>query len=140
MKKITLLLLTALCLNHLWLFAQDDYLHCGSDQVLHTVLNSNPKLKEEYLKREAESMLRDKQAFATGYKLNGAKQMVPVYIIPIVFHIINQGGTENISDAQVKDAVRILNEDYRKLNANMANTVSRCMYQWNRPNYFSFNQ
>jgi PKD repeat protein len=125
MKKITLLLLTALCLNHLWLFAQDDYLHCGSDQVLHTVLNSNPKLKEEYLKREAESMLRDKQAFATGYKLNGAKQMVPVYIIPIVFHIINQGGTENISDAQVKDAVRILNEDYRKLNANMANTVSQ---------------
>lgn len=39
------------------------------------------------------------------------------YIIPIVFHIIHEYGAENISDAQVKDAVRILNEDYQKLNA-----------------------
>ncbi len=38
------------------------------------------------------------------------------YVLPVVFHIIHNGGPENISDEQVKDAVRILNDDYNKLN------------------------
>lgn len=41
----------------------------------------------------------------------------PPYVIPIVFHILHTGGSTNISDAQVLDAVRILNEDYNKRNA-----------------------
>jgi len=31
-----------------------------------------------------------------------------VYTIPIVFHIIHEYGVENITDAQVKDQMRIL--------------------------------
>lgn len=42
-----------------------------------------------------------------------------VYTIPIVFHVLHNGGAENISDAQIKDAVRILNEDFRKLNSSV---------------------
>jgi PKD repeat protein len=38
------------------------------------------------------------------------------YIIPVVFHIIHDNGAENISDAQVEDAIRILNNDFNKLN------------------------
>lgn len=38
------------------------------------------------------------------------------YVIPVVFHIIHNNGMENISDDQVRDAVRILNEDFNKLN------------------------
>ena len=34
------------------------------------------------------------------------------YIIPMVVHIIHNYGSENISDAQVVDAIRILNEDF----------------------------
>lgn len=45
-----------------------------------------------------------------------------VYTIPVVFHILHNGGTENISDAQILDAFNILNRDYRKLNAD-ANSV-----------------
>ncbi|MCO5259220.1 MAG: M43 family zinc metalloprotease [Crocinitomicaceae bacterium] len=47
-----------------------------------------------------------------------------VYTIPVVFHILHNGGTENISDAQVIDAVRILNRDYRKQNADVNNVYS----------------
>jgi PKD repeat protein len=47
-----------------------------------------------------------------------------IYIIPVVFHITHMGGPENISDAQVIDAVRILNEDYNKLNADTSFVVS----------------
>ncbi|MFM9052540.1 MAG: M43 family zinc metalloprotease, partial [Bacteroidota bacterium] len=39
------------------------------------------------------------------------------YIIPVVFHIVHNYGPENISDAQVLDCIRLLNEDFRKLNA-----------------------
>lgn len=38
-----------------------------------------------------------------------------IYIIPVVFHIIHKGGVENVSDEQVYDQVRIINEDFRKL-------------------------
>jgi hypothetical protein len=39
-----------------------------------------------------------------------------VRIIPVVFHILHNYGPENISDAQVLDEVRILNEDFRMRN------------------------
>jgi PKD repeat protein len=46
-----------------------------------------------------------------------------VCIIPIVFHIIHQYGTENIADAQVEDQVRILNDDFRKRSYDTASIV-----------------
>ncbi len=46
-----------------------------------------------------------------------------VYIIPVVFHIIHQNGLENISDAQVHDAVAILTRDFRKQNADTSSII-----------------
>jgi hypothetical protein len=37
-----------------------------------------------------------------------------VRIIPVVFHVIHKNGLENISQTQINDAIRILNEDFRK--------------------------
>jgi PKD repeat protein len=36
--------------------------------------------------------------------------------IPVVFHIIHNNGPENISDEQVFDAMRVLNDDFNRLN------------------------
>lgn len=47
-----------------------------------------------------------------------------VYYIPVVFHVLHNGGTENISDDQVLDALSILNRDYRLQNADAANVNS----------------
>jgi PKD repeat protein len=47
-----------------------------------------------------------------------------VYTIPVVFHILHNGGVENISDAQIIDAMAILNRDYRLLNADANNVQS----------------
>lgn len=46
-----------------------------------------------------------------------------VYIIPVVFHILHLGGSENISNAQVLDAMRHMNEDFRKTNADTIDIV-----------------
>ena len=45
-----------------------------------------------------------------------------VYRIPLVFHVLHNGGVENISRQQIEDAVSILNRDFRRQNAD-ANTV-----------------
>jgi PKD repeat protein len=47
-----------------------------------------------------------------------------IYTIPVVFHILHAYGTENISDAQIEDAITILTRDYNKQNADTANIVS----------------
>lgn len=39
-----------------------------------------------------------------------------VYKVPIVFHILHNGGAENISNEQVRSALISLNKDFRKLN------------------------
>lgn len=35
--------------------------------------------------------------------------------IPVVVHVIHNGGTENISDAQILSQIEVLNEDFRKM-------------------------
>ncbi len=40
-----------------------------------------------------------------------------VYKIPIVFHVLHNGGVENISREQILDGLRVMNRDWRKLNA-----------------------
>jgi len=46
-----------------------------------------------------------------------------VYKVPIVFHVLHDGGVNNISREQILDALRILNEDYRLQNPD-ANDVA----------------
>src|SRR5690554_2421689 len=45
------------------------------------------------------------------------------YTIPVVFHIIHQGGPENISDEQVLNALQHMNDDYQKLNTSAGQVV-----------------
>ena len=86
---------------------------CSTTEMLNKQLNANPELKKQYLEAEVASEEADRVAFANGYKETTGKAMATIYTIPVVFHILHLGGPENISDAQVYDEMRILNEDYR---------------------------
>lgn len=44
--------------------------------------------------------------------------------IPVVVHVIYNTTSQNISDAQVKSQIDVLNEDFRRLNADKVNTPS----------------
>lgn len=108
------------------------YHPCGTDQMVAAALAADPVLKAQFEEEQRQAAEADRIAYQQGYPfrktmLSGsrsAQQSPPQYIIPVVFHIVHDYGTENISDAQVLDAVRILNEDYRKLNADTAGIVS----------------
>ncbi|TSJ45012.1 M43 family zinc metalloprotease [Fluviicola chungangensis] len=85
--------------------------------------------------RMQEMQLHDPARYATvfretidpkpkGHSTPTVKSTGLVYTIPVVFHILHNGGTENISDAQVADALAILNRDYRRLNADADNVAA----------------
>ena len=82
---------------------------CGTDAFSKEFIEKHPELKLniENLENSLNSM--DVNSLP--------KNRAGNYIIPIVFHVIHNYGPENISEAQIKDAVRILNEDYQKRNA-----------------------
>jgi PKD repeat protein len=83
---------------------------CGSTEQL------NKRLLDPVFKQEFEASQELLNQAAKEYKKEPMKRGV-VYKIPIVFHVLHKGGIENISNEQIVDAVRILNRDFRKLNA-----------------------
>ena len=82
---------------------------CGTDVAAKEFIEKHPELKMniESLEQSLNSM-----------DINSLpKNRAGNYIIPVVFHVIHNYGPENISEAQIKDAVRVLNEDYQKRNS-----------------------
>jgi PKD repeat protein len=93
-------------------FAQELNNWCGEFEATEKIRISNPELWKE-IERTDEELLRHTKKFIE----NKSRSDDQVYIIPVVFHIIHNFGIENISDEQVRDGIRVLNEDFRKLNA-----------------------
>jgi len=93
---------------------------CGQAEVLQKMIEKDPTLigkMEEYQKYQAE--------FAKKYQASKmAAADTTKYIIPIVFHILSEYGSENIPDANIYDQVRILNRDYPKHNADTISVQS----------------
>lgn len=100
MKNI-FILLCLVC--SLFAFAQDEK-HCGQNEAMRRLYEKMPYLKE-----------KQKQAFNKLQFNNSTYNQTR--IIPVVFHVMHVYGGENISDEQVEDAVRILNEDFQARNA-----------------------
>ena len=88
--------------------------YCKTHKVMNK-LKKNP----EFLRQFTESQLELKKIED---QLANGEAMRVIYNIPLVFHVIHNGGVENISSDQIRDAVAILNRDFRLQNAD-ANTV-----------------
>jgi PKD repeat protein len=124
MNKITLLAGAALFSAFTFRTASAQEKFCGTTEMTQRLWAKDPSLLQKFLEDEKAAAEADKIAFANSYREGDGRAMPPVYTIPVVFHIIHEGGPENISDAQIYDAMRCINEDYRKLNADNAATIS----------------
>ena len=108
---LSLSVLTILSFKTTTLFGQHGI--CGFAEQQQKLHAENPQLaidRANFLKQ-----------FAEVRTVNDKKRLV--YVIPVVFHIIHEYGAENITDAQVENEMQILNEDYRKLNADTSEIV-----------------
>ncbi len=113
MKRYITLILSGLLFTMLHAQGPGDGFNCrvGDPSLLEELTGNDPQL----LQRIAESQA-DLEAFTAEYAAlsDGARS---THVVPVVFHIIHNNGPENISDTQVHDAMRILNEDFNKENA-----------------------
>ena len=112
-----LLLSLAVCATALATFGQIAR-PCGTDEERQRLIREVPGYLEyeATLRSELQELMRNNASQRDG---------MTVYTIPIVFHVLHLRGQENISNEQILDAVRILNEDYRKLNPDTAGVWSQ---------------
>jgi len=97
-------------------FAQS-YFNCGFNQAYEKLFQQDPSARARF---EAITKMN-----ADAGKLAKNINATATYTIPVVFHILHKGGSENISDAQVYDAVAILNRDFQKLNSDTSQIVTQ---------------
>lgn len=95
---------------------------CGATLIEEMIKSQYPNRKsteqfEQWMKNSINTLKQ---------RENSSISMRAVYTIPVVIHVIHNGGAvgtlPNISDAQAISQVAILNEDFRRLNADADNT------------------
>lgn len=109
-------------------FAQQTQIHsCFMDEIIKKNLKENPELGDKYfgyeenlkaIEKELQTNPNAFKSIQTDTLINGKR------IIPVVFHVIHVGGTENIAKEQIEDAITKMNLDYNRQNADTANTFS----------------
>ena len=105
-------------------FSQNEALPCGHVQATDALRAKYPWLHE--LEMSHQEMEQD--AETEGVERN-------VRIIPVVVHILHNYGNENISDAQVHDAIRIMNEDFQRRQPDSANIAQAFKNIFGNPNF-----
>ena len=68
------------------------------------------------IERKMMQLIKDNISHISSQKLQDT-----LLIIPIVVHIIHYNGIGDISDLQVEDGIRVINEDFRRMNADTIN-------------------
>ena len=92
-------------------------LRCAFDSAQQTAFARQPGAEQAYkvFLREVAQMSPAAQARLLA---------TPDVTVPVVMHIIHNGGSSNISDAQVLDAMRVINEDFSKTNRDTADVIA----------------
>lgn len=90
--------------------------YCGTHWKMQEMMEKHPAMKAMYEKHQ-QSLQKAYEDFEKNPSSNPEAKAGTVYTIPVVFHILHQNGVENISHAQIEDALAVLNRDYRLLNS-----------------------
>ena len=93
---------------------------CGSAEYRQQMLASNPSFKEIFKNIEKQILAANIMASASTARRDTVANEI-IYI-PVVVHVLYNGATENISEAQVKSQIDVLNKDYGMLNTDRLNT------------------
>jgi hypothetical protein len=94
--------------------AQSQSPHCWTSEYLQICLSEDSGLKQRLEKQELQT--QTDIANQAGREMAGQ-----VITIPVVFHIVYNNPSENLSDAIIYEQMTILNRDYPKLNADTVN-------------------
>ncbi len=116
MKKLLLLVASVFFYGNI--FSQTP-LHCGADEMRISTLKQNPEIAKAVIKRDAEL-----ESYTQNFTQTQSKNAnIATYVIPVVFHVIHNYGVENISDAQLKDGLDIVNKTFNKTHPNTSTII-----------------
>jgi len=90
--------------------------NCGTMIYLEQQQKNNPTLVKKIKDNEVK--------LQNWIKNNANKNLGSIITIPVVVHVVYNNNNENISDQQVQSQIDILNEDFRRQNADAVNTPS----------------
>jgi hypothetical protein len=111
-----LIVVTALMIS----VAAHAQIRCGTDIFEQKALQKNPTLRAQFELWMTKKLAEQQLAGHARDKTNST------YVIPVVVHIIHNGeplgSGSNIPDAQVLSQIRVMNEDYQRLNPDAVNT------------------
>lgn len=112
-KHFTITLMAMLCLN-VAMFAQQR--NCGAMENLEYRMEKDDKVRMtmENVEKQTRAFLQDPERVVNG-----------TVTIPTVVHVIYSNSNENISDAQIFSQMQVLNEDFRRMNADADGTWSQ---------------
>jgi hypothetical protein len=88
---------------------------CGTTEYQQMLEQQDPSIINR--REEIEQFTRD-------YLINNPQGDRALVTIPVVVHVVYNTTAENISDAQIQSQITVLNQDFRRLNADVANTPS----------------
>ena len=92
--------------------------YCGQHKIQERMMR-DPVFKKQFEADQESLKLLEEQITRDPLRKRGT-----IYTIPVVFHVIHDGGISNVSRVQIQDAMDILNRDFRKQNADAANVHS----------------
>jgi hypothetical protein len=122
--RISFVLLSVLFSVHAIAQTEQSHAHeaipCHNNLEQKLFLQSHPEYIDQIEQEQAEFQTFYEHYLATEFDPNDRAS----YTIPIVFHVVHQGGIENISEEQIFDALEKLNEDYSGANSDLANVVT----------------
>jgi len=87
---------------------------CAAEDIFHQHLSDSPAFRSR-----VEEIERHTQEYIQS--LGGAQERI-VVTIPVVVNVVWNSTVENISDDQIYSQIAILNQDFRRLNADAVNT------------------
>jgi hypothetical protein len=111
MKKIFTLIIALIALQQSTLAQRV----CGTTEYQMMLEQEDPGIIQR--RDEIEQFTRD-------YLMNNPQGDRALVTIPVVVHVVYNTTAENISDAQIQSQITVLNQDFRRLNADVANTPS----------------
>jgi hypothetical protein len=118
MKKIVLAISLLVGLNS---FAQNRA--CSTMENFDRLKNNHPEMisQMEEIEVQTQNFIQSQQTSRT---IGGTNSVMVVRNIPVVVHVLYNTSAQNISDAQILSQITILNNDFRKLNADRVNVPS----------------
>jgi PKD repeat protein len=114
MKKIILIAFAFIVSQ--FSFAQAEW--CATDQMLQQYFAENPEAEKTFWDDQTKLSELSQLSSIKG----GQNNKAPIITVPVVVHVIHYDGFGNISKQQVDDGIRVINEDFQKLNSDTTNT------------------